>query len=332
MMKAKTFAVLLGIVFALALIALAAPEMTMIKLAGLTAGKGAVLASIAAPNWYTTQYDTRVNHLLQSEGFLLKGTTQAPVEVVGNTLKFFFMGTGEAQEMSQTVELVQPQNLDKTTKDVTMRDFQFAEFVRHGEAERISVEFKSAIQEAGAMALGRKFDRIILQAMDDEDTAIDTIGDGSAAISPIDVSTGKAEINSLGMMKMNEFFCPLPSMAWEQLKLYKVFNNADYTGPDLNFKNNVEAKTWNNINFFQLPDEAFTSPATGEVYTYLWNKKTVGFGSNYAIKSVITYENLYTAWLYNSTMSGAAKVLQTPGVRRLHIKIDDPLLIDGTVA
>jgi hypothetical protein len=290
------------------------------------------IASFEAPNWYTTQYDTRVNHILQSEGFLLKGTTLPPVEVKGNTLQFFILGRGEATEMSQTVEMVQPQNLGKETVSVEMKDYQFAEFVRHGEPERISVEFKSAIQEAGAMALGRKFDRIILQAMDDEASDIDTIGDGSAAISPIDVSTAKAEINSLGMMKMNEFFLPVPSMSWEQLKLYKVFNNADYTGPALNFANGVEAKTWNGVQFFQLPDEAFTSPATGEVYTYLWNRRTVGFGSNYAIKTVISYENLFTAWLYNSVMSGAAKVLQEEGVKRLHIKIDDPLLIDGTVA
>jgi hypothetical protein len=288
--------------------------------------------SIEAPNWYTTQYDTRVNHILQSEGFLLRGTTLPPVEVRGNTLEFFILGRGEATEMSQTVEMIVPQNLSKEKPIVTMADYQFAEFVRHGEPERISVEFKGAIQEAGAMTLGRKFDRIILQAMDDEDTDIDTIGDGSAAISPIDVSTAKAEINAIGMMKMNEFFLPLPSMAWEQLKLFKVFNNADYTGPDLNFKNNTEAKTWNNVNHFQLPDEAFTSPDTGEIYTYLWNRRTVGFGSNYAIQTKITYENLYTAWLYNSTMSGAAKVLQEEGVRRLHIKISDPLLIDGTVS
>lgn len=288
--------------------------------------------SIEAPNWYTVQYDTRVNHVLQSEGFLLRGTTLPPVQVTGNELQFFILGRGEAEEMSQTVEMVKPANLGKDTVKVTMQDFQFAEFVRHGEPERISVEFRSSIQEAGAYALGRKFDRVILGAMDDEDTDIDTIGDGTAAISPIDVSTAKGEINALGMMRMNEFFLPVPSMAWEQLKLYKVFNNADYTGPDLNFKNNTEAKTWNNVNFFQLPDEAFTSPDTGEVYTYLWNKRTVGFGSNYSIKTNITYENLFTSWLYNSTMSGAAKVLQVEGVRRLHINIAEPLLIDGTVA
>jgi hypothetical protein len=37
---------------------------------------------------------------------------------------------------------------------------------------------------------------------------------------------------------------------------------------------------------------------------------------------------MYTAWAYNTVMSGAAKVLQTPGVKRVRIKIDDALVIN----
>lgn len=300
--------------------------------AGIVSPQDAALytASFFAPNWYTVQYDKGVRHKLQSEGFLLRGTTSAPVDVKGNTLQFFVIGRGEAVEMSQTVEMVKPANLGKETFSVEMKDYQFNEFVRHGEPDRISVEFKSAIQEAGSMALGRKFDRIIMKSMDDEAGSIETVGDGTTPISPIDTSTAKAKINSLGMMKMNEFFCPLPSLAWEQMNLYKIFNNADYTGPEgLTFVKQADGKTWNKVNYFQLPDEAFTSPSAGQVYTYLWNKKTLGFGSNYAMRSVISYENLYTAWLYNSTMSGAGKVLDVQGVKRLHINIAAPLAIDG---
>lgn len=283
--------------------------------------------SIEAPDWYTTQYDQKVEHTLQSEGFLLRGTTRPPTNVVGNTLQFFILGQGEASSMSQTVEMITPANLAKDTVTVDMADYQFAEFVRHGEPERISVQFRQEIQDAGAMALGRKFDRVIMQAMDD--ATLDTIGDGTAALSPLDCSQAKADINALGMMKMNEFFCPVPSIAWEQLNLYKIFNNADYTGPQLTYVQQVGAKTWNMINFFQLPDSAFTSPSAGAVDTYLWNRRTVGFGSNYDLNTKITYENLFTSWLYNTTMSAASKVIQEDGVKRLRIKITDPLAIDG---
>lgn len=284
--------------------------------------------SIEAPNWYTTQYDQRVRYLLQNEGFLLRGTTDAPVEVKGNTLEFFFMGTSEAQPFGPTPERGKAANLGKTTKTVDMTDWQFYEEVRHGEPEKISPEYRSKIQGAGSMALGRKFDRIIMEAMDGEAGNIATIGDGSAAISPIQLSTGVAAINSVGMMSMNEFFMPVPAISWEQLKLYKVFNNRDYTAEQLLFKGKTHAVNWNGIWVFQAPNNMFTSAGAGMVDTYLWNKATVGFGSNYAMKSVITYENLITAWVYNTVMSGAAKVLQTDGVKRARIKIDAPLTIN----
>lgn len=284
--------------------------------------------SIEAPNWYTTQYDQRVRHVLQSEGFLLRGTTDSPVEVVGKTLKFFFIGRGEAQPFGPTPERAKAANLAKTTLSVDMADWQFYEEVRHGEPEKIAPEYRDKIQRAGAMGLGRKFDRIIMEAMDSEAGNITTIGDGTGAITPIQLSTAKAAINSIGMMNMNEFMLPIPSMAWEQLKLYKAFNNRDYTGEQLLFKGKTEAVMWNGLWVFQAPDEMFTSPSAGVVDTYLWNKATVGFGSNFAMTSRITYENLITAWAYNTVMSGAAKVLQTAGVRRLRIKIDGPLTIN----
>lgn len=284
--------------------------------------------SIEAPNWYTVQYNTRVSHILQSEGFLLRGTTSAPVDVVGKTLKFFFLGRTEAKPFGPTPERGKAANLPKTTKDVDMTDWQVYEEVRHGEPEKITPEYRSKIQEALAMAQGRKFDRIIMEAMDAEAGNIATIGNGTAAISPIDVNTAKAKIGAVGMSKANEYFCPLPTMSFEQLKLYKVFNNADYTGPDLAFKNGGSARTWNGVHYFEAPDEMFTAYDSNSVDTYLWNKQQLGFGSNYAMNMKITYENLITAWVYNMVMSAAAKVLQTAGVKRLRIKITDPLTIN----
>lgn len=286
--------------------------------------------SIEAPNWYTVMYDNRVNQLLQSEGFLLRGTTSPPVDVKGNTLQFFVLGKGTAMPMTQSIEMVQPANLAKSTVTTTMADYQFAEFVRHGEPERISVEYRGAIQESGSMALGRKFDRVILQECDNNRVSMTQIGDGTTAIDPTVVSQAKATINALGMMKMNEFFMPLPSMAWEQLKLYKVVSNSQYVGPKLSFVGNTEATTWNGVNLLQLPDEAFTSPSAGVVDTYLWNRRTLGFGSNYAVQTKITYENLFTAWLYNSTMSAAAKIIQVPGVVNARLKINGALTLTGT--
>lgn len=327
MSRYNRFAVRFAIAFALGITALSLLGYDTSWAAPGALGFGLV-GSIEAPNWYTIQYDTRVQHLLQNEGFLLRGTTDEPVNVKGNTLEFFFIGTAEAQPFGPTPERPKAANLGKTTKTVDMTDWQFYEELRHGEPDKISPEYRSKIQQAGAMALGRKFDRIIMEAMDAEAGNITTIGDGTAAISPVQLSTGKAQINAVGMMSMNQFFMPVPSMSWEQLKLYKIFNNRDYTAEQFLFKGKTEAVMWNGIWVFQAPDNMFTAFDANSVDTYLWNKATVGFGSNYAMQSRITYENLITSWVYNTVMSGAAKVLQTAGVKRARIKITNPLAIN----
>lgn len=284
--------------------------------------------ALEAPNWYTTQYDQRVRHLIQNKGFLLRGATNAPVEVNGSKLKFFFIGKAEAQKRQQVAELVKGANLGKSTKEVDMEDWQFAEFIPHGEPDKINPEYRSKVQEAGAMALGRRFDRIIMEAMDAETTNIATLGDGSVALSPVNTSQAKAKISEKGTLEQNQFYVPLPSMQFEQLKLYKVFNNRDYTGDNLAFKS-AGMINWNSINYFEAPNDMFTAYDAHSVDTYLWHKEYVGFGSNYSLNTKITYENLYTSWLYNMVMSGAAKVLQTDGVYRLRYKIDADLTIDG---
>jgi hypothetical protein len=324
-MKRYVFPLTMAAIVAVAIIAVLGFDVSYANAGALT---GFSVCSIEAPNWYTKQYDTRVHHLLQSEGFLLRNTTSAPVEVKGNTLVWFFMGRGEAQPFGKTPELAKSANLGKSTLEKDMSDWQFFDMVRHLEPEKISVEYRGKIQEAGAMSLGRKFDRIIMEAMDGEAGNIATIGNGTAAISPIQLSTGKAQINAVGMMKQNEFFLPVPSMSWEQLGLYKQFNNREYTGEDLQWKTMADAKTWNKIHIFQAPDEMFTAFDAHSVDTYLWNKATVGFGQNAPMSSKITYENMYTAWAYNTVMSGACRTLQNAGVKRLRIKIDDPLTIN----
>lgn len=298
--------------------------------------------STEAPNWYVTQYNATAQHTLQSKGFLTRGMAMSPISVTGNVARFFIMGKGKAVERALVPELVKPMNLAKRYVDLTMKHYQAAEFIPHGEPEQMSVNEQTLVAQAGAMAIGRKFDSLLFQELDG-DATIETIGDGTAAMDPGLGSTAKAAITGLGDAALNEFFCPLPSFAFEQMKMYKVFANSQYVGPDLPLLRNVEAKTWNGVHWFVMPggfdkngalleDSVFSSPdvANLKIDTYLWHKSQLGFGSNYEVNAKITYENLYTSWLYNNTGNSGWKVLQSDGIKRLRIKV--PRSLDLTHA
>lgn len=291
--------------------------------------------STEAPNWYVTQYNSTAQHVLQSKGFLTRGMAAAPVSVTGNVARFFIMGKGKATERALVAEPVKPMNMGRTYVDLTMKNYQAAEYIPHGEPEQMSVNEQSLIAEAGAMAVGRKFDDLLFRELD-SNVDIETIGDGTAYMDPGVGSVAKASITSLGSAAMNEFFCPLPSFAFEQMKMYKIFANSQYIGPDLPLIRNTEAKTWNGVNWFVMPggfdkdgnlleDSVFSSPAATKIDTYLWHKSQLGFGSNYEVSAKITYENIMTSWLYNNTGNSGWKVLQPPGIKRLRIKLDRTL-------
>jgi hypothetical protein len=291
--------------------------------------------STDAPQWYVTQYNKTAQHKLQSKGFLTRGMAAAPVSVTGNIARFFILGKGKAVERPLIAQPVKPMNLGKSYIDLTMKNFQAAEYIPHGEPEQMSVNEQALIAEAGAMAMGRKFDDLLFRELDGN-ADIETIGDGTAYMDPGVGGVAKAAITGLGSAAMNEFFCPLPSFAFEQMKLYKVFANSQYIGPDLPLIRNTEAKTWNGVNWFVMPggfdkdgnlleDSVFSSPAATKIDTYLWHKSQLGFGSNYEVSAKITYENIMTSWLYNNTGNAGWKVLQPEGIKRLRIKLDRTL-------
>lgn len=299
--------------------------------------------STEAPNWYVTQYNSTAQHVLQSKGFLTRGMAAAPVSVTGNIARFFIMGKGKAVERALVAEPVKPMNMGRSYVDLTMKNYQAAEYIPHGEPEQMSVNEQSMIAEAGAMAIGRKFDDLLFRALDDAGAAIETIGDGTAMMDPGVGSVAKASITSLGSAAMNEFFCPLPAFAFEQMKMFKIFANSQYIGPDLPLIKNTEAKTWNGVNWFVMPggfdkdgalleDSVFSSSDVGnlKIDTYLWHKSQLGFGSNYEVSAKITYENIMTSWLYNNTGNSGWKVLQPEGIKRLRIKL--PRTLDLTHA
>lgn len=283
--------------------------------------------------WFEKAYIKGATHKLQSQGFLLKGTTREPDRVNARDLVWRIAGTGEAREMSNTIERAQPMNAGRETVEGTIKDYQAADWIRHPDINKMSENEQQIVQQTASMALGRKFDRIIF---DEFDTlgAGDNIGDGTTDITLLDVMQAEAEIMGQGGNDM-ELFCPLPSLAFKQLQLYEQFSSADYNGPDYPLARMTVRKKWGFCTYFMAPNQMFTFD-TGvglEAWktatwfqTYMWMKSCTGFGTNYEMQSRITWENQYTAYFANNWMPGCAKIILPEGLRRIKMKFNAPLV------
>jgi hypothetical protein len=275
--------------------------------------------SVPVSAWFQNAYIRGATHVLQSKGWMLKGTFREPDRILGKTAYWRVAGAGVAVPLSDSIEQLTPMNLDRSTVNGVLTDWQAADWIKHPDINSMSENEQEVTQKSAAMALGRKFDRLVIEALD-ADTNIPTIGNGSAAISIIDVITAAGQIMGSGWVDELELFCPLPQVMWNQLLLYREFSSSDYVGPEYPLSKMTLTKKFGFVTYFLVPDSTLTVPATNQMDAYMWAKSAIGFSTNYDMQSRITWENLYTAYLANNWMSGVAKPIlggATGAIRRL---------------
>ncbi len=268
-----------------------------------------------APAWFEQKYVAGAIHKLQSKGFLLKEAVNSTGEIKGNQVSWKIAGTGVATEMADGISDVPVMNADRTVVTAIMKDYEANDWIKVTDVEKMSENEQQVSQQTAAMAMGRKFDQVLLGTLD-ADANIATVGSGAAAIGITDIMTAQGAIAALGVGSY-DYFCGLPQILMQQLELYREFANSQYVGDDLPLLKQIGSRRWRGITFMPLPDAYFNVPAANQIDGYLWVKDFVGLAPNYAMQSRIDYVPLKKAYLAANTMGMAAASLMPEGVKRL---------------
>ncbi len=272
--------------------------------------------SSRAPAWFETKYVDGVTHVLQDEGYRLQGTAMMPAEIKGNIVNFKVAGSGSATVKSTAIENRPVMNADRQLVPVTMVDYEANEWINVTDLEKMSENEQQIAQQTAAYAMGRRFDQIIMGAMNASGAAITTLGTGAAVISIVDAIEAQARILSTGYTSMPKISMAIPTMWMAQLLLFREFANADYVD-DRPLMKRIGARSFLGIDFIPLPDEQFAIPAAGQFDTYMWLQSGVGFASNYKLNSRIDYVAEKTAWFAANNMGAAAVTILPNAVRRM---------------
>lgn len=269
-----------------------------------------------APNWFEQKYVKGVIHALQSEGFLLRSCVNETGTIKGNQATWKLAGAGEATETSSAIQDSPVMNADRTTISATMKDYEANEWIKTTDLEKMPENEQQVAQKTGAWALGRKFDKILIGAMDTAASAIATVGDGSAAISILDPMTAQGAIADLAVGS-HEYFCALPQKLLQQMEIYREFASSDYVGDDLPLLKQVGARRWRGITFVPVPSAYLNVPASNQIDGYLWVKEALGWATNYDLRSRIDYVPTKKAYFAANDMGGCAAVLLPDAIKRL---------------
>lgn len=277
-----------------------------------------------APNWYVQKYIDQAILVFQAKGNRLRGMYTEPARIQANVVNWMVAGKGEA------VPLVRggfgsAMNAARTTVSATMQDWQAADWVWQVDITKMTANEQAVVQETCGMALGRRADLIALGVMNAASLTI--ISDGASSNgtgSGFTLPMALAGIQTLEAQDVDiddgEVYCGLPSLAWNQFMSYRQVNDADWVGYDGQpYKSGVKFKNWNGVRWFLMTDRYAFLPQTYQQDFFLWHKRALGFAMNYDVKSVVTWENIFSGWYHNNLFAATAAVLLPAGIVRFRI-------------
>lgn len=258
---------------------------------------------------FIKQFEREVHEAYQRQGSKLRNTVRVSSNVNGSTAVFQKIGKGTASTKS-THGMVPVMNLDHTNIEVTLQDYYAGDWVDRLEELKSNINERQVIASAGAYALGRKTDELIINALATASTNV--IAEGNTGLTKAKILSAFEIFGAADVPDDGQRFAVVGWKQWSELLSLEEFVNADYVGQDtLPFATITQAKQW--LGTIWIPHSGL--PVASDIRSCFWYHKTaVGHASASDIQTDITWHGDRAAHFVNNMMSQGAGLIDQNGV------------------
>ncbi|WP_207460168.1 phage capsid protein [Azospirillum sp. SYSU D00513] len=256
---------------------------------------------------FVKQFEREVHESYQRIGSKLRNTVRSKGNVQGASTVFQRVGKGSAGTKARHGE-VPVMNIEHSPAECILYDFYAGDWVDRLDELKTNIDERQVIANAGAYALGRKTDELLIEEMDKSTNFAGTGADGltKAKILEAFEMLGEADVPDDGQR-----YAVVGWKQWSQLLGILEFANSDYVGPDELPWRGTQAKRW--LGTLWLPHSGLT--AAGGVRLCHWYHKTaVGHAAGADVKTDITWHGDRAAHFVNNMMSQGACLIDPAGV------------------
>jgi Phage capsid protein len=269
---------------------------------------------------FIKQYENEVQEAYQRQGSKLRPTVRSKTEVRGASTVFQKVGRGTAAAKARN-GVVPVMNIDHSSVECFLQDYYAGDWVDRMDELKINIDERMVAANAGAYALGRKTDELIIAALD------------SAAQEAVGTGTGQTDAEGLTRAKVllafemlgnadvpddGNRFAVVGWKQWSELLQIQEFANAQYVGGDeLPWKGGTQAKRW--LGALWIPHSGLTKSGSLR-YCYFYHKTAVGHAAAAEISTDITWHGDRAAHFVNTMMSQGAVLVDGTGVVRMRAK------------
>ncbi|MCK5285546.1 MAG: hypothetical protein KAJ86_08185 [Alphaproteobacteria bacterium] len=259
---------------------------------------------------FIKQFEREVHEAYQRQGSKLRNTVRLIPNVNGSTAVFQKVGTGTASTKS-THGMVPVMNLDHSNIEVTLQDFYAGDWVDRLDELKTNIDERQVIAAAGANALGRKTDELIIDELSTASTNV--IVDGNVGITKDKILEAFETFGGSDVPDDGQRFCIVGWKQWSELLSLDEFVHADYIGSEnLPFSSITQAKVWLGTVF--IPHSGLPIDGSDIRSCFWYHKTAVGHASASDVQTDISWHGDRAAHFINNMMSQGSGLIDETGI------------------
>lgn len=272
--------------------------------------------STTIDNVFIKQFEADVHLAYQQMGTKLRSTVRSKSGIIGASTTFQTIGRGTASTKSRH-GIVPVMNLNHTPVECILQDYYAGDWVDALDELKTNVDERRVVASAGAYALGRKTDELIIDAMKN---ATASVGDYSTALSKNLILSAIEELNAKDVPDDGRRFAVVGVHQWNQLLSMDEFVSADYVGDALPLVSGGASKKWLGITWLLHNG----LPLSGdERDCFIYHASAVGHACGQEVKTDISWHGERAAHFISNSMSQGAVLIDNVGIVRVKCKDTD---------
>lgn len=259
---------------------------------------------------FIKQFEREVHEAYQRQGSKLRNTVRSISNVNGSSAVFQKVGKGTASTKS-THGMVPVMNLDHSNIEVVLQDYYAGDWVDRLDELKVNIDERQVIAAAGANALGRKTDELIIDELATAST--NTIADGNTGLTKAKVLEAFETFGEKDVPDDGQRFAIVGWKQWSELLSLEEFVNSDYIGNEnLPYSTITQAKSW--LGTIWIPHSGL--PIDGnDIRSCFWYHKTaVGHASASDVQTDVSWHGDRAAHFVNNMMSQGAGLIDEAGI------------------
>ena len=209
-------------------------------------------------------------------------------------------------------------NLNHEPVECILQDYYAGDWVDALDELKTNVDERRVVASAGAYALGRKTDELIISALD---TATSAVGDYSTGLTKDLILSAVEILNENDVPDDGRRFAVVGVHQWNELLSMDEFVSADYVGNDLPLVSGGASKKWLGITWIMHND--LPMDTTDQRDCFIYHATSIGHACGQEVKTDISWHGERAAHFISNSMSQGAVMIDDAGIVRLKCKDSD---------